>query len=69
MHLDFGILNFIQSHLRCNFLDIAMPLLTKLGDGGILWILCSVILLLFPKTRRAGVVWNSVGKSIREEIL
>lgn len=31
-----------------------MPLLTKLGDGGILWICCTVMLLLFRKTRKAG---------------
>lgn len=54
--MDFFILDFIQSHLRCGFLDMAMPLITKLGDAGILWILSALLLLLFPKTRRTGAV-------------
>lgn len=52
--MDFYILDFIQSHLRCGFLDMAMPLITRLGDGGILWILSALLLLLFPKTRKTG---------------
>lgn len=50
------ILDFIQNHMRSDVLDLAMPLITKLGDGGLLWILCCLILLLHPKTRRAGAV-------------
>lgn len=52
--MDFAILDFIQSHLRCEFLDVVMPLITKLGDAGILWILSALILLLIPKTRKTG---------------
>ena len=55
MGIDIGILNSIQEYLRCGFLDTVMPIITKLGDGGILWILCSFGLLLFPKTRGVGV--------------
>lgn len=54
MGIEFGILDFIRSHLSCAALDFIMPLLTKLGDGGILWICCTVMLLLFRKTRKAG---------------
>lgn len=53
-NLEFGILDFIQSHLRNGVLDFMMPLITKLGDGGILWISLTIILLLFRKTRKAG---------------
>jgi undecaprenyl-diphosphatase len=31
-----------------------MPALSALGDGGRLWVACALLLLLFPKTRRAG---------------
>lgn len=31
-----------------------MPLVTRLGNGGAVWVLCTLLLLLFPKTRRAG---------------
>ena len=54
MRIDLGILEFIQTYLRCDLLDMAMPLITRLGDGGILWIGCSFILFLFPRTRKAG---------------
>lgn len=56
MGIDFGILDFIQTNLRCGILDVAMPLVTKLGDGGIFWICCALILLAVPKTREIGVI-------------
>lgn len=56
MKIDFGILDFIQTCLRCDLLDMIMPLITRLGDGGILWICCSLILLILPKTRKTGMV-------------
>lgn len=52
--MDFGILDYIQLHLRSNLLDAVMPVITRLGDGGILWILCSLTLILFPRTRKTG---------------
>lgn len=54
MDIDLGILDFIQSYLRCDILDTVIPFITKLGDGGILWIAFSAIMLLFPKTRSVG---------------
>lgn len=54
MRIDLGILEFIQSSLRCDLLDIVMPLITRLGDGGILWLCCSFLMLLLPKTRKVG---------------
>lgn len=51
---ELSILDFIQEHLRFGFLDILMPFITHLGDGGVIWIALGVILLLFPKTRKAG---------------
>lgn len=54
MKIDMEILKFIQSNLRCDLLDTAMPLITKLGNGGILWIICSLLLIIFPKTRKVG---------------
>lgn len=54
MGIDIGILEFIQTYLRCDLLDMAMPFITRLGDGGILWICCSLLLLILPRTRKAG---------------
>lgn len=55
-NLDFAILDFIQQHFRCTFLNWFMPLVTKLGDGGIFWICVAVLLLIFPKTRKTGIM-------------
>ena len=52
---DFSILNFIQTHLQCQFLDVVMPFITFLGDVGLVWILVSVVLLFFKKTRILGI--------------
>ena len=52
---DLPILEWIRTTLWCDALDVAMPIVTMFGDGGIFWIACSVLLMLFPKTRRTGL--------------
>lgn len=54
--LDFSILNWIQENLRCDFLDAVLVFITKLGNGGIVWIALSVVLLCFKKYRKTGVL-------------
>ena len=51
---DLPILDWIAANLWNPVLDKIMPLVTVLGDAGIFWIACSVILMLIPKTRKAG---------------
>ena len=55
VNFDLPILDWIAEHLRCGFLDAVMPLITVLGNGGIFWIALSVVFLLIPKLRRAGL--------------
>ena len=55
MAFDFPILDWIQATLKCGFLDVVMPIITMFGDGGIFWILCSLIFLCLPKHRRTGL--------------
>lgn len=55
VHFDLPILDWIAEKLGCGFLDTVMPIITVLGNGGIFWIAVSVVLLLIPKTRRAGL--------------
>ena len=50
---EIGILDWIQT-LRNPVLDIFMPLITKLGDGGIFWIAVTLLFLILPKTRKTG---------------
>lgn len=50
-----GILRWIQDHLRTESLTPLVRAVTHLGDAGIFWILLTLALLAFKKTRRAGV--------------
>ncbi len=45
----------IQS-MRTPIGDAVFPLITRLGDAGIIWILLAVVMLLIPKTRKSGVI-------------
>ena len=48
------ILDFIREHLACPFLDAVMPVITSLANGGIIWIIAAILLLVFKKTRKTG---------------
>lgn len=53
-NLESALLDWMQVHLRCDFLDAAMPLISRLCDHGEIWILLAVILLSIRRTRRQG---------------
>ena len=59
MSFDFRVLDFIREHLRSAALDLIMPLITALGDGGMIWIILSAAFLLFKKTRRLGFAMSA----------
>lgn len=54
MQIEFQILDWIQS-IRTPFLDVVMQFFTTLGNAGIIWIVLTAGLLLYPKTRKYGV--------------
>ena len=54
--IDFAILDFIQEHLSCGVLNFIMPLITHLGSAGAFWILTGVVMLIFRKTRKYGIL-------------
>lgn len=54
--LDGNILLWIQEHLRGDVLNDLMVWYTHMGDGGLLWLGLSLVLLCFPRTRRAGLL-------------
>lgn len=56
MALDGHILIWIQNYVRLPFLDPVVAFYTHLGDGGIIWVGLSLVMLCFPKTRRAGLL-------------
>ena len=54
--LDGAVLLWIQEFVRCAVLTPLLTAYTQLGNGGVLWIVLSVVMLCFRKTRLAGVM-------------
>lgn len=52
--MDFAILDFIQEHMRCAFLDKVLPVVTNLGSAYVVTAI-TLILIAFKKTRRIGI--------------
>ena len=53
--IEISVLDWISEYLHCVFLDYLMPVITHLGDHGLLWILLAIVLLCFPKERPKGI--------------
>ncbi|HIZ77470.1 MAG TPA: phosphatase PAP2 family protein [Firmicutes bacterium] len=56
MDWELSFLMWIQEHIVNGFLTPIMKAFTTLGNGGILWIIIIVLLILFPKTRKLGII-------------
>ena len=52
---DTAVLDFIKNTLQCGFLDFVMPIITAIGNGGILYIILALFLISFRKTRKYGI--------------
>lgn len=55
LHLDMAVLDWIQVHLSGTLLDAVMPFVSALGNGGVVWIILALVLLLSPKHRETGI--------------
>lgn len=55
-NMDFAVLDFIRDNLNCAFLDAVMPVITALGNGGLLFIACAVAMLFFKRWRKTGLM-------------
>lgn len=56
LNIDNAILDFIQNNLRSSFLDKVIPVITSLGNAGILWIIIAIILVISKKYRKYGII-------------
>ncbi len=56
LQLDGAALLWIQENLRNAFLNPIVVFITHLGDHGYLWIALLLLLLVIPKTRKAGLI-------------
>lgn len=52
--VDQSILLWLQDAIRCPALSALLVPLTIVGEGGIIWILISAVMLFFPRTRKIG---------------
>ena len=52
---DLPILDWIAANIWCPVLDVAMPIITLLGDAGIFWIAVSVLFMILKKYRKTGI--------------
>ncbi len=53
---EIEILKSIQSLIGCGFMDFLMSTLSKLGNGGFIWIIWSIALLFTKKYRKCGIL-------------
>ena len=42
---ELAVLDWLQAHLRCDFLDAVMPWISRICDHGEIWILLAAVLL------------------------
>lgn len=56
MSLDWAVLQAIQNHLVCPFLDAVMPVITALGNAGAIWLATALALICTKKYRRQGIL-------------
>ena len=56
LNLDGGFLLFLQESVRSPILDNIMIFITSLGNGGMIWIAATIVLLIPKKTRKAGIM-------------
>lgn len=55
LNFDQAISFFMQNHVRCFLLDIAMKALSLCGDYGAIWILLAIVLFFLPETRIGAI--------------
>lgn len=56
LNIDGGLLLLIQEHIRTPLLNDIMIFITTLGNGGMIWIAATIILLIPKKTRKVGMI-------------
>ncbi len=56
LEFDKAVFLFFENYLWSPFADLIMTFITKLGDGGIIWIIIGILLLFFKKYRKVGAM-------------
>ena len=53
---EIQILKFVQETFSCGFLDAIFKFISYIGNKGAIWIVCALVMCIFKKTRKAGIV-------------
>jgi undecaprenyl-diphosphatase len=53
---DTAIIDFINNNLKCPVMDFLMMIFSYAGVGGIIWLVPSIIMVFFKKTRAMGIM-------------
>lgn len=53
---EIQILKFVQETFSCDFLDAIFKFISYIGNKGAIWIVCALVLCIFKKTRKAGII-------------
>ena len=58
--MELSILDWIQLHLRCGFLDAVLPVISMICDHGEVWVVLAAVLVLMRRQRQHGlaVAWG-----------
>lgn len=54
--VDMKLLQWITGFVKNDFLDFLMPLVTRIGNKGMIWIVIALVLMATKKYRRHGIV-------------
>lgn len=54
--MEFRVLQWIQANMRCRFLDALMPLVSAMGNGGVVWLLAAAAMTCSRTYRRFGLL-------------
>nr|WP_248484790.1 phosphatase PAP2 family protein [Tepidibacter aestuarii] len=54
--IDISLLNFVHNYFQNDIFDKIMPIISFLGNGGIIWIIISLILITNKKYRKVGML-------------
>ena len=53
--IDFAVLDWIQAYLKGPILDIVMPIISYIGNSGMIWIVISLALIVSKKHRKTDL--------------
>ena len=55
-NIDFTVLNWLHDSLSCGFLDSTMPVVTRLGSKGIIWLAIAFVMICTKQYRKCGII-------------